>query len=600
MHFFISSLRHPLGSDMGLREYKRKRDFRRTPEPVGIQAPKGGRLFVIQKHRARHLHYDFRLELEGVLKSWAVPKGPSLDPSVKRLAMQVEDHPVDYGSFEGIIPEGEYGGGTVMLWDQGEWEPIGNPHEDYRRGRLKYKLHGQKLRGGWVLVRTGGEASRQRWLLFKERDEEARPGEPDAVVEDKPLSVSTGRTLDDIAAHRDSVWTSNRNGNAKTMSRQTAKKQPRPRAVSKIPARKGSLPDFIEVQLATLAKEAPEGDEWLHEIKLDGYRLICRIDHGSVRFLSRNHKDWTERFPSLVEAAKSLPVQQAIIDGEVVVVRPDGTTNYQDLQNIFGDPRGRSLYYYAFDLLHLDGRDLIQAPLEERKQVLADLLSGKKVSQRIRFSEHMAGNGPAFFQQACNMGVEGIISKRRDQPYRAGRGYDWLKVKCVQTGEFVIGGYTEPAGTRTAFGALLVGYHDAKGKLVYAGKVGTGFTDRTLRTLLERMQPLHRKDSPFTDRKRAGEKTHWVDPKLVVQIVFGSWTDDRLLRHASFQGLREENPQPRSAMISHCHCPVRLAKRGAATPRTRDLHQPREMERCTRRPATTNTMHASSNSLGFA
>jgi bifunctional non-homologous end joining protein LigD len=545
---------------MGLREYQRKRHFKRTPEPVGKLAKTKGRLFVVQKHDARNLHYDFRLELEGVLKSWAVPKGPSLDPSVKRLAMQVEDHPVEYGSFEGIIPEGDYGGGTVMLWDRGTWEPIGNPHESYREGKFKFVLHGEKLRGRWMLVRTRSfsrdgrdERNGRHWLLFKERDSEARSADDDDVLEAQPLSVATGRSLNEIALDRDHVWGSNKS-NGKVASRhkpvraarakQTDKSTPSTKLdVSKLPGAKTQrqLPVRVNVELATLTKEAPEGDEWLHEIKLDGYRMICRIDHGRVEFITRNHKSWTDKLPSLVEAAKRLPVSQAILDGELVALRPDGTTNFEDLQNVFKERRVNLLHYYVFDLLHLNGYDLTEVGLEARKGVLETLLQPAS-GINFHLSEHVDGSGPDFFQQACKMHLEGIISKRRDRPYRPGRGYDWLKIKCLLSDEFVIGGYTDPTGSRIGFGALLVGTHDPKGKLIYAGKVGTGFNDAMLRSLMQGLKPLNSDESPFSDLKRGARGTHWVKPELVAQVTFGSRTRDGRLRQPSFQGLREDKP----------------------------------------------------------
>ena len=538
---------------MGLREYKRKRHFKVTPEPAGRVVTAVGRSYVIQKHHASHLHYDFRLELDGVLKSWAVPKGPSLDPDVKRLAMHVEDHPVEYGSFEGIIPAGEYGGGTVMLWDRGSWEPIEDPEEGFRKGRLKFKLHGEKLHGGWMLVRTGGAARSiqvdRRWLLIKERDDDTKDMEDGDVLEEFPMSVATGRSLEEIAADRDRVWNAkDQSGGVPTVSR------PKPHAKKK--TRIDALPRKIEVQLATLAEDAPEGDEWFHEIKFDGYRMICRMDRGEVRFITRNHHDWTKRLAGLSDAAKRLPVKQAIMDGEVVALRPDGTTDFQELQNAFRDHHAEHLYYYVFDLLFLDGADLSKSTLEERKLALASLLEGNHRGSRIRFSEHIEGNGPAFFKQASAKHLEGIVSKRRDRPYHSGRGFDWLKIKCVQHDEFVIGGYSEPAGSRTGFGALLVGYHDRKGALIYAGRVGTGFDDTTLRTLRVELDALEQIKSPFDDRKTDNSRIHWVRPSLVAQVAFGSWTKEGILRHSSFQGLREDK---RAAEVGH-EQPVELSK----------------------------------------
>lgn len=539
---------------MALTEYQKKRHFRRTPEPAGKVLRSGGASYVIQKHAASHLHYDFRLELDGVLKSWAVPKGPSLDPAVKRLAMQVEDHPVQYGSFEGIIPEGEYGGGTVMLWDQGSWEPIGDPHANYRQGKLKFILHGEKLQGGWTLVRTRRNDSGKPipWLLIKERDEAAQLAEAGDILEESPLSVVSGRDLADIANAKDRVWTSN--GESKQQARSvTASKN---KVVSKsrrssMPssvtgAVKASLPAQIEVQLATLTKDAPTGDEWLHEIKFDGYRMVCRIDGEKVEFLSRNQQDWTKRLGPLADVARDLPVQQAILDGEVVVMQPDGTTDFQALQNAFREGRVADLQYYVFDLLYLNGQSLLPVPLEERKRILADLLkSGDSKSSSFRYSEHVAGVGAEFQQQACRLHLEGTISKRRDQPYRSGRGYDWLKVKCAHKDEFVIGGYTEPSGSRQGFGALLVGYYDAQQKLCYAGKVGTGFDNRDLQSLYHQLKAIEQPKSPFSDRTRKVGPTrtaHWVEPSLVAQITFGGRTRDGILRHSVFAGLREDKP----------------------------------------------------------
>jgi bifunctional non-homologous end joining protein LigD len=518
---------------VSLREYHRKRHFAKTPEPQGTEAKMSGRSFVVQKHDASHLHYDFRLEDHGVLKSWAIPKGPHLDPSVKRLAMEVEDHPVEYGSFEGIIPQGEYGGGTVMLWDRGTWEPIGDAKEGFRTGRLKFKLFGEKLHGAWMLVRTNrGDEKRQQWLLFKERDEFAKSGRRGDITASETLSVATGRDLDSIAADQDDVWSTNRKSPGK------AKTQPRENATDKKAKKSAPLPKRINVQLATLVKEPPPGDEWIHEVKFDGYRIVCRIDGDIVQLFTRRHNDWTHRMPELVESLRRLDVQSAIIDGEAVVLRPDGTTDFQDLQNAFKGS-GAAMDYFAFDLLHLNGVDLTQWPLADRKARLATLLEAHRIP-RVHFSDHIEGQARDFLKKGCAVKLEGIISKRRDSAYTPGRGFDWLKIKCIQTGEFVVGGYTEPSGSRTGLGALLVGVHDDAGKLRYAGKVGTGFDDATLTDLRKRLRPLERDDSPFADRKRAPGKTHWVEPKLVAQIVYGSKTHEGILRHSSFQGLRED------------------------------------------------------------
>jgi bifunctional non-homologous end joining protein LigD len=545
---------------MGLREYRRKRNFKKTPEPSGtklVRRGKGDRLFVIQKHAASRLHYDFRLELEGVLKSWAVPKGPSLDPADKRLAMHVEDHPLEYGTFEGIIPKGEYGGGTVLLWDRGTWEPVGDPHQAYRAGNLKFALKGDKLRGGWALVRIrGGRRGDDRgrsWLLIKERDAEARSGRAANIVELEPRSVDTGRTLEKIAAAADRIWHSGRNDGKKAAARKppaalrpTPARRSRghaPVSVADVPGiRRGALPKFVPPQLATLVSQAPSGDAWLHEMKYDGYRILARLDHGRVTLLSRNGRDWTGKFPTIAEGMGHLPAERAMLDGEVAVLQPDGTTSFQALQNFLSATGRGQLVYMVFDLLHLDGRDLTGARLEDRKAVLERLLaSGNGKSGPVRYSDHVAGDGPDFFAHACRLGLEGMIAKRRDAPYRGTRGTDWLKIKCVKRQEVVIGGYTDPEGSRIGIGALLVGVHE-NGRLVYAGKVGTGFDQKTLRALEKRLAPLELKACPFATHPTGIGRPHWVTPELVAEVSFSEWTADGRMRHPSFQGLREDKP----------------------------------------------------------
>jgi bifunctional non-homologous end joining protein LigD len=544
---------------MALAEYKRKRHFDRTPEPKAKVSAGSGWSYVIQKHDANRLHYDFRLELDGVLKSWAVPKGPSLDPAIKRLAVHVEDHPVDYGEFEGVIPEGEYGGGTVLLWDFGTWQPVGDPHVGYREGKLKFRLSGQKLGGGWMLVKSSSSrksSDGKEWLLIKERDDSAQKSNAGDILEDSPLSVVSNRDLKEIAAARDSVWSSKESATSQTATRrqsrsssvakvQRSRTAPKSLAAGIAGAKSAKLPLTLEVELATLTKEVPQGDLWLHEIKFDGYRMLCRIDGDEVRFISRNQQDWTPRLKSLVRSVKSLGITQGMLDGEIVSMRKDGTTDFQSLQNAFRDGRSDGIHYYVFDLIHLDGYSLMTVPLDERKRVLAELLSTKPTNHKIHFSEHLTGSGQELVRNACKLHLEGIISKRRDRPYRGGRIQDWLKTKCLKHEEFVIGGFTEPSGSRNAFGALLVGYHDDQGQLKYAGKVGTGFDQKTLVRLLQELMPLEQKSSPFSDlSRRTGpvRNAHWVKPQLVAQISYGSRTSDGILRHASFQGLREDKP----------------------------------------------------------
>ena len=541
---------------MALEEYQRKRDFRRTPEPAGSREP-GKRpetaplSFVVQKHAARRVHYDFRLELGGVLLSWAIPKGPSLDPGEKRLAVHVEDHPIEYGEFEGVIPEGQYGGGTVLLWDRGTWTPEGpDPEAAYRKGALKFRLDGEKLHGHWALVRMGGKAANQRpgegrenWLLIKERDAVAAPGSDAALVHENPLSVATGRSIDAIAADRDRVWDS-QNGAIVPDPAAASTMVARGRWQRPPGARKRAMPDAVTPQLATLIASPPEGDEWLHEIKYDGYRLLARIERGDVRLLTRNRLDWTAKFPALARALAELPVDSALIDGEVVALAPDGTTSFAELQNRLSSGDTSGLVFYAFDLLYRDGYDLSGATLEDRKAALAAIVPPQSTGA-VRYSDHQVGRGPDFLRHARRYALEGTIAKRRDRPYRAGRGADWLKIKCYKSDEFVVIGFTDPSGTRHGFGALLLGYYDPRGGLRYAGRCGTGFSDAVLADLHSRLVALERRQPPAVLPKGVSRKgVHWVEPRLVAEVRYAEWTADAILRHPSFQGLREDkSPQ---------------------------------------------------------
>ena len=557
---------------MGLREYRRKRNFKATPEPAG-KNPRADRsrsthlAFVIQKHAASRLHYDFRLELDGTLKSWAVPKGPSLDPADKRLAMQVEDHPLEYGGFEGTIAKGEYGGGTVMVWDRGTWGPMGDPRKGYRDGNLKFTLNGKKLHGGWALVRLRGrergDDKGRSWLLIKERDKAARSGNAARVVDAKPKSVSTGRTLDQIASAKGGrVWHSSGNGDKTARAEANA-----PEASARARARahgggaediagahKAVLPKFVQPELATLVDRAPAGEAWLHEMKYDGYRILARIEHGRVRLLSRNGRDWTDNFPTVAKALGHLAVDRALLDGEVAVLLDNGTTSFQALQNHLSGLRTGQLTYLVFDLLHLNGLDLTGARLEDRKRLLADLVGpARDAVSPLRYSDHVVGDGPAFFAQACRLGLEGVVSKLRDAPYRSTRTREWLKVKCVKRQEVVIGGYTDPEGSRVGLGALLAGVYE-KGRLVYAGKIGTGFTQKTLRELSSRLRPLEREASPFVTPPAGVGRPRWVKPDLVAEVRFSEWTDDGRMRHPSFLGLRKDKPA--AAVVRERPAPV--------------------------------------------
>lgn len=496
---------------MKLDTYRRKRDFRRTPEPRGNMARHTGYHYVIQKHDARRLHYDFRLELDGVLKSWAVPKGPSLDPHDKRLAVHVEDHPLDYGRFEGNIPKPAYGGGTVIVWDRGKWIPEGDARDGYRRGHLHFRLDGEKLRGDWKLVRTSGKTGgKDQWLLLKVDDAYASDID---IVETLPDSVASGRSIDDVRANR---------------------AQPS--------AARVELPTLLRPQLATLVERAPAGAEWWHEIKYDGYRVLCRVEQKHARLWSRNGKDLTGKMAALARAVERLPgLENGWLDGEVVALQADGRTSFSALQAALSDGRDRDLVYYLFDLPYFNHADLTNEPLRARKARLATLLR-PRASGPLRLSDHVQGDGPVFHKQACEFGLEGVVSKRADSPYRGSRGADWVKSKCRLRQEFVVGGYSEPAGTRTGLGALLLGVY-TDGELRYCGRVGTGFDDKTLRALRRRLDGLAIDAPAFAAPLPAEAKrghVHWVKPQTIIEVEFAGWTHDDMVRQGAYQGIRED------------------------------------------------------------
>jgi len=576
---------------MSLKEYQRKRDFRKTPEPAPkVKSSGKGLQFVVQKHAASRLHYDFRLELDGTLKSWAVPKGPSLDPSVKALAVHVEDHPLDYAGFEGVIPQGQYGGGTVMVWDRGTWEPEGeNPSAAYRQGKLKFRLHGEKLKGSWALVRMGGRAGEggKNWLLIKHDDKAARRTADFDVTVKKAKSVVSKRTIEQIAAAEDRVWQSDRGvdgdhrKNGAATARRTAKKAALKKIAKKAVAMKSPAktragakrikkkvkraarpvsakdaaalpgarparqPHAFKPQLATLSTEAPQGDRWVHELKFDGYRMLAVFRDGKVRLITRRGNDWTQRFKSVADALEELPITQAILDGEVVSLDEKGISNFQKLQNQLKRGDVQSLAFYLFDVPHFEGYDLTDTPLIERKNFLQRILAahGDPSSGTLRYSEHIEGEGMTVWKEACHGALEGIISKRVDSKYQQARSPAWLKTKCTRRQEFVIGGFTAPSGARTHFGALLLGYYD-DGKLIYAGKVGTGFTAQSLGDVYRELKPRKFDAPPFANPPRGYDArgVTWVRPELVAEVEFSEWTADGQLRIPSFQGLRDDKP----------------------------------------------------------
>lgn len=504
---------------MALETYRRKRDFQATPEPAGEVAAEGGNSFVIQKHAARRLHYDLRLEMDGVLKSWAVTRGPSLVPGEKRLAVHVEDHPLDYGDFEGTIPKGQYGGGTVIVWDRGTWTPVADPDKGYAKGHLEFELQGEKLRGRWHLVRIKGKPGekRENWLLIKGEDESARKeGDPD-ILEEMPLSVKTCRDLPEVA---------------KGLAPKRAKPKRRTGGAA--------LPDFVPPMLATLVAQTPKDGRWLHEIKFDGYRLQARIAGGKARLLTRSGLDWTDRLGSVARALGGL-ADQALIDGELVVETGAGASDFSALQADLSEGRDDRLVFYAFDLMHLDGKDLRKLPLTDRKARLETLL--KSAPPSIRYSDHFDDGGEIVLRHACRLGLEGVISKLRDSPYRSGRGQSWVKSKCSARQEFVVGGYVPSTVSDRMIGSLVLGVFEG-GKLHHVGRVGTGFSTQVARQLQDRLQPMETRESPFADRLTADEArgARFVTPKLVAEVEFRAWTADGHLRHASFRGLREDKP----------------------------------------------------------
>jgi bifunctional non-homologous end joining protein LigD len=531
-----------------LERYRGKRDFTRTPEPAaGGKTGKGVLSFVIQKHHASHLHYDFRLELDGTLKSWAVPKGPCLDPTVKRMAVHVEDHPISYAAFEGTIPAKQYGAGSVIVWDRGDWVPEGDAagaRKALAAGKLKFELRGEKLHGHWTLVRMRGKGdeSHEPWLLIKERDGEARALDDYDVLAEEPASVITGLGVDEVGQPPKKTA-------SKTASKAPAKKVGAKRAAPKATAKaaahaakKVALPAAFQPQLATLAAApASSPDDWLYELKFDGYRLLVRIDKGEVRCFTRNGHDWTAKLPALAKALAKLPTDAAWLDGEITVDGDNGAPDFQALQNAFDSGATSTIADWVVDAPFLDGEDLRELPVEQRRARLAKLL-GKKPPAPLRLSEAFEASPRDLLASSARIGFEGIVGKRKGSAYVSRRSPDWIKLKNQQRQEFVIGGYTAPKGSRAGFGALLLGVHDeASGKLRYCGNVGTGFDANRLADIKVRLDKLASDECPFAPRP-AGVKAQWVKPTLVAEVSFGEWTREDRVRHSVFQGLRADKP----------------------------------------------------------
>jgi bifunctional non-homologous end joining protein LigD len=545
-----------------LKKYREKRNFAVTPEPAeGGESGGADLVFVIQKHWASRLHYDFRLELDGAMKSWAVPKGPSFDPSVKRMAVQVEDHPIAYNQFEGTIPEGQYGAGKVIIWDEGRWTPIGDPRKGYKTGHLKFTLDGVKLRGRWALIRMKGKESDRQppWLLIKENDEYARPDRDFSVVDEMPDSVVPLRTKKKAAAR----------------SKPQARAVNATESTAALPGKAAPLPVSLKPQLATLVDGVPRGaDDWSYEMKFDGYRILARLDGGSAKLYTRNGHDWTARIPRLAQELAALEIANAWIDGEIVVLTREGVPSFQALQNAFDAASTADIVFYAFDLPYVAGRDLRDEPLGLRRDLLRQVIARCK-GQHVKFSEAFDKPPADLVASACKLGLEGIIGKRLSAPYVSRRTDDWIKLKCTKRQEFVIVGYTEPKGSRQGFGALLLAVHEPDGGLRYAGNVGTGFDDRTLLDLHRKLAGIEQETSALTQGKpRALKQVHWVQPTLVGEVSFGEWTGDGHVRHSTFRGLRTDKPPKKitrevampAEKISTRERPAKALKEGAATP----------------------------------
>ncbi|EDL49334.1 DNA ligase D [Erythrobacter sp. SD-21] len=525
-----------------LAEYNTKRDFALTPEPEGKRASsETGKLFIVQKHDATRLHWDLRLEVDGVLKSWAVTKGPSPDPDIKRLAVRTEDHPMSYAGFEGVIPEGEYGGGTVMLWDRGSWEPVeGKSAKDLDKGHLHFTLSGERMKGEWLLIRLKPKPGekRENWLLRKLEDEHAEAG--DALVQRELTSVLTGRSMAQIAADREGEYPLADKKDDAFLAQMEKASRRNARVAKKREVRDAPLPAYRKPQLATLVDVVPQGNRWMHEIKFDGYRALVAAKGRDVRIYTRNGKDWTEKFAPLVEALAALGLPSCLIDGEIVAHDASGNPDFSTLQKVLKRGKGSQgpsdpLALYAFDLLELSGEDLTDLPNIERKERLEALLDVAEAP--IHVAQHVLGAGETLYRTMCEAGQEGIISKTVDGRYASRPSKAWMKVKCTRRQEFVVIGWKRSSAKARPFASLLLAQHE-KGELVYKGNVGTGFTADDLDGLAAKMKRLERKTPPAEVDKSSSRGVTWVTPKLVAEIAFAEFTADGNVRHASFLGLR--------------------------------------------------------------
>jgi len=540
-----------------LKLYKSKRDFTITSEPEqGGDASQGALTFVIQKHWATRLHYDFRLELDGTMKSWAVPKGPSYDTHDKRMAVHVEDHPISYSDFEGTIPQHQYGAGKVIIWDKGTWEPIGDPRKGFAKGEVKFEIHGHKMRGRWVLVRMKGRGDdkQEPWLLIKENDEYARPADEFSVVDafpdsvkDLPMPAGPGEKtaarakVAELKAEEKSSKADAKAGKAGKAAKEAKPAKPKKGAMpdGAVPA---GLPETLSPELATLVDGPPtEPGEWIYEIKFDGYRMLTRIEGKDIRLITRNGNDWTDKLKPLQKEIAKMKLPDGWYDGEIVVHDENGKPNFNLLQLAFDRTNKAQIIYFVFDAPYFKGYDMRDVRLDERRPLLEAALA-KKPSEIVRFSGEFGDDPSQLVVAACQIGLEGVIGKRRDSRYVTRRSPEWIKLKCGKRQEFVIGGYTDPKGSRKGIGSLLLGYYDEGGTLRYAGHVGSGFNGASLRQLREVLEARRTDKNPFPPRAVPGQKSHWVEPELVAEVSFSEWTPADVIRHPVFQGLRKDKP----------------------------------------------------------